>query len=525
MAMTQEQHTSSQSSETDSTEGIELTAKSIELLDRLAAETGLSKSTLLENIARGELAIASIKAEKTLVLEPNLADDPSSLATISLVSSQESPEQQEITRLEKKYNSLKETYEQQSGLISDLAEKLKEKDIAASSPENESQKVAELEAKYTQQVQRYNDLEQKSLAKDKRITRLQEQLKEQQLEGNRSPQQSSFVERLKKNLEKQIEKIQEQNAQIEKLERELSQIPTQDGNERSEQELALEKNKNQRLLKQVKTKDANIQELQKKLIERGQIEDRLRIEAKDKDLKIAKLAKALNDENEKYQGILTEQSQVIDATIKEVEKRAREHKERDRKLQQQIQVKEQRIQDLEVVLKRYQTIHEESQSLDTEIRELEKQLKEQVNKYRSLEEESQEQETRINELELELDLREEDNTDLQQRLDAQEFTAGERNEAYQSLVDELGSKNQIIQDLQQQIQAATELSSLEGNSEYESLQQESLNKDVQIIKLQEELEQQQSKKKLQTILIAVTSISLLALVGTVSFGYYYYLNH
>ncbi len=49
---------------------------------------------------------------------------------------------------------------------------------------------------------------------------------------------------------------------------------------------------------------------------------------------------------------------------------------------------------------------------------------------------------------------------------------------------------------------------------------------MQIIQLQEQLDKQKPNNKLKIILISITSLSLLGLLATLSFGYYYYyLNH
>ncbi|MDJ0724253.1 MAG: hypothetical protein QNJ38_03990 [Prochloraceae cyanobacterium] len=503
MAMTQEQHQSPQSSETDSPDAIELTPRVQAFFNRTASETGLSRLKLLENIAKGELAIASNAAKKTIVLETSL-EDGNPEKSINLVSFEDSPEQQEIAKLKndlKKYQSLKAISEQQAALISELASKLKEQSQSEHTSIQQAQRIKELEqllqqeqTKLAEQAQKYHDMEHKSIAKDTRITRLQEQLKEHQIQTaekeketseslqQQSTQQSLFIKRLQKNLQQQIDKNKtlEQEFQAQKM---------------LIQELTSEQNQD---LDRVNY--ATVKKLEQ--------------EARLKDLQIKKLAEDLS-----------EQSRLINFTKKAIERIKIEKKERDLRLQQQLQAKDLHIKELEGMVAKYQAIYQESESIDTGIKELQKQLLAERKKYNTLERDCQEKETRINELELELDLREEDNTDLQQKIDAQEFAVSETNEAYQSLVEELKSKNEIVQELERQIQAAPSVSVGGSNSNYEALQQESLDKDVQIIRLQEELEKQKPNKKLQIFLISITSVSLLGLLAALSFGYYYYSNH
>ena len=118
--------------------GVSLTPTGSDLLDQIAKKAELSKSELVDHIARGEIAIASPSAEKTVTLETDPEAASQQQTTINVASGKQPPQNQSLgaqdssTVTQQAYETLKQELEQKADLVSDLENQLaQQKSLAA----------------------------------------------------------------------------------------------------------------------------------------------------------------------------------------------------------------------------------------------------------------------------------------------------------------------------------------------------------------------------------------------------------
>jgi DNA repair exonuclease SbcCD ATPase subunit len=149
--------------------GVSLTPTGSDLLDQIAKKAELSKSELVDHIARGEIAIASPSAEKTVTLETDPEAASQQQTTINVASGKQPPQNQSLgaqdssTVTQQAYETLKQELEQKANLLSDLENQLAQQ----KSQQGESNQA--LEQELEQKADLVSDLEnqlaqQKSLA-------------------------------------------------------------------------------------------------------------------------------------------------------------------------------------------------------------------------------------------------------------------------------------------------------------------------------------------------------------------------
>ena len=195
--------------------GISLTPTGINLLGQIAKEAGLSKSELLERVARGSIAIASDTANQTIAVES--ANEQSSpepqrpKLKIELVA-EEQPNNSTVPK-DQKYESLQQEAQQQAEQIKELQNKL-EQQLASTPPEDEEQLVqrqleekntliaqlknqlTEQQSTYNQQAEDYQSLQKQFTQQQQMLAEVQQQLEqqtetEQKDESNQSLQQQA----------------------------------------------------------------------------------------------------------------------------------------------------------------------------------------------------------------------------------------------------------------------------------------------------------------------------------------------
>ncbi len=217
--------------------GITLTSTGVGLLNEMAQKAGLSKSQLVEQFARGYVALASTTAQKTITLESSETDTNQQTESKTIIEVVNSPEQGQEVRehiSSEEYKTLQEEVEAKNTHILELEQQLQE------GKQN-------VEARHNQT----NDLE-KQLSEGKEeleakisyIAELEKQLQERKEEIETK---NNCIAELEQQLNQQ--KAQNQDQQIAELEKRLFQQRTQ----------ATRQAKNYReLKKQINTKDRQI---------------------------------------------------------------------------------------------------------------------------------------------------------------------------------------------------------------------------------------------------------------------------
>ncbi|NEO92478.1 MAG: hypothetical protein F6K56_20460, partial [Moorea sp. SIO3G5] len=200
--------TASQYSEGKSKVGISLTPTGIGLLTQMAQNTGLSRSELIERIARGNIAIACQEAKMTITLEnPPEAKEtsPNNGATKSQTKIQviegEQPLQADVSEpggsgvSQEDYQSLQQKAQQQANLIEDL-----------------QQKLAQQKSETAEQTQSYQSLQQQAQEQGNLVKKLQKQLADQKSETAEQTQSYQSLQ----------QQAQEQGNLVKKLQKQLA---------------------------------------------------------------------------------------------------------------------------------------------------------------------------------------------------------------------------------------------------------------------------------------------------------------
>ena len=242
--------------------GITLTSTGVDLLNEMAQKAGLSKSQLVEQFARGYVALASTTAQKTITLESIELDsnqNADNKTIIEVVSSSEKVDQKldqvnQGISLEE-YETLKGNIQGQEAHIVELEQKLHQGKQEAEAQHNYtieleqklSQGKQQLEEKNTyiaELKQQLSQGKQEAEVKDNLISELEQKLNQRKQEVE---VRNNHITELKQKLAEQ--ESQNQEIQIVELEKRLFQQRTQ----------ATRQAKNYReLKKQINTKDRQI---------------------------------------------------------------------------------------------------------------------------------------------------------------------------------------------------------------------------------------------------------------------------
>ncbi|MGB3693510.1 MAG: hypothetical protein WA865_00240 [Spirulinaceae cyanobacterium] len=200
--------------------GITLTSTGVDLLNEMAEKVGLSKSQLVEQMAKGYIALASTTAQKIITLEASEESKNQGAENKTIIGVVSSPEEVEEKTEEVSQQIPLETYET-------LKKELQAKDT----------RITELEKQLTQR-------KEEATAKDNRITELEQQL-------TRRKEEVTAKDNRVNELEQQLTQQQSQNQEerVAELEKRLFQQRTQ----------ATSQAKNYReIKKQINTKDRQI---------------------------------------------------------------------------------------------------------------------------------------------------------------------------------------------------------------------------------------------------------------------------
>ena len=165
---------STKSSVSKSKLGITLTSGALETLSKIAKETGLSKSELVESVAKGSIAIASNSANTTITLDTG----PENGTKISVVNGDKQSQGDSPTVLAEDYDTLK----QQAGEMSNLVEQLK-------------QQLAEQKSLASEKASSSQELQQQLSEKDNQISELQNQLSEEQSNLSQSRESNQSLQK------------------------------------------------------------------------------------------------------------------------------------------------------------------------------------------------------------------------------------------------------------------------------------------------------------------------------------------
>lgn len=196
--------------------GLSITAQASDVLNTMAKETGLNRSTLLESILGGSIAVTGQNSEKTVkifdlseeenaepkieIIDQNIVIDHNNLNTENINNNNQDNKFQEelnskknlIQTLEEEIKNYKQLLIESQKISESLQVKLNEKNEVISNEEITTQvsDVAEdLEKQLLNQQKKYNSLLEDLTAKDGTIQKLTEKVKI--LEANLSEVQSS----------------------------------------------------------------------------------------------------------------------------------------------------------------------------------------------------------------------------------------------------------------------------------------------------------------------------------------------
>ncbi len=188
--------------------GITLTSTGVDLLNEMAEKVGLSKSQLVEQLARGYVALASTTAQKTITLDSSDETDNQQAENKTIIEVVSSPKGIEEENEEvvphiniplEAYETLKDKIQTQETRIAELEKQLNrekqeveaketriaelEKQLSQQQSQNKEAQISELEKRLfqqrtqaTRQAKNYREIKKQINLKDRQITLLKSQM-------------------------------------------------------------------------------------------------------------------------------------------------------------------------------------------------------------------------------------------------------------------------------------------------------------------------------------------------------------
>lgn len=223
--------------------GITLTSTGVDLLNEMAQKAGLSKSQLVEQFARGYLALASSTAQKTITLESLETDTNQNTESKTIIEVVNSPEQGQEVReniSSEEYKTLQEEVEAKNTHIFELEQQLQEGKQRVETRHNHttdlekqlSEGKEELEAKSThiaQLEQQLHERKEEVEAKNNRIAELEKQLNQKKAQ-NQAQQIAELEKRLfqqRTQATRQAKNYRELKKQINTKDRQINLLKSQ----------------------------------------------------------------------------------------------------------------------------------------------------------------------------------------------------------------------------------------------------------------------------------------------------------